>query len=113
MEFDYGGAGWKHLRLRALRRDGFMCQECKRYGRVRQATEVHHKKPVDSYPEFAFCLDNLVSLCHACHNKKHPEKALAMGRRYEAPHPQTRSVCELSTGEGPLFQAGEVFSRGG
>lgn len=87
MEFDYGGAGWKHLRLRALRRDGFMCQECKRYGRVRQATEVHHKKPVDSYPEFAFCLDNLVSLCHACHNKKHPEKALAMGRRYEAPPP--------------------------
>jgi len=39
------------------------------------ATEVHHIAHVDTAPELAWDLDNLISLCHACHNKQHPEKA--------------------------------------
>ena len=36
-------------------------------------------KHVDEYPELAFESSNLISLCAACHNKRHPEKG---GKRY-------------------------------
>ncbi len=38
------------------------------------ADMVHHIKPRDEYPELSLTLDNLISLCNACHNKEHPEK---------------------------------------
>ena len=66
---------WQKKRLSILRRDKYQCQDCRRYGRLKEATEVHHIKPVDEYPELAYLSDNLVSLCHACHNARHPEKA--------------------------------------
>ncbi len=57
---------WKRLRFEALRRDGFACVECKaRYG-----LQVDHIKPVRSYPELAFTLSNLQSLCASCHSRK-------------------------------------------
>lgn len=87
MAFDYTDKRWRAMREIILRRDGYQCRECRRYGRKREAQEVHHIKPVDSYPELAFTRSNLVSLCHACHNKMHPEKALAMRHGYEVPHP--------------------------
>lgn len=73
---------WRHTRLAALRRDGYQCQICRRYGRMVEATEVHHIKHADEYPELAFDLDNLISLCKACHNKQHPEKAKAARGKY-------------------------------
>lgn len=84
--FSYDSASWKRMRERILRRDGYQCRICKRYGRMTQATEVHHIKHVDEYPEFAFDPDNLISLCHACHQGQHPEKGrngLKARRRYE------------------------------
>ena len=42
---------------------------------MRQATTVHHIKHYDEYPELALNNDNLISLCEACHNNMHPEKA--------------------------------------
>lgn len=66
------------MRESALRRDGYMCQWCKRYGRRVQAEHVHHIKHADEYPELMYNVDNLVSLCKECHNKAHPEKG---GRR--------------------------------
>lgn len=80
--FDYTSKEWKRKRQQILRRDGYECRECRRYGRRRDAVEVHHIKPVDEYPEMAFLSSNLVSLCHACHNKMHPEKARAARGRY-------------------------------
>lgn len=82
MEFDYNDPRWKRKRAAILRRDGYKCGECRRYGKSREAKEVHHIKPVDEWPELAFVDSNLISLCHPCHNKKHPEKALAMRGRY-------------------------------
>lgn len=87
MAFDYNDPRWKKKRSKILRRDGYQCRECRKYGRRREAKEVHHIKHVDEWPELAFFDENLVSLCHACHNKMHPEKALAMRRGYEAPTP--------------------------
>lgn len=80
--FDYNSTQWRATRERALRRDRYQCRICRRYGRNREAQEVHHIIPVESAPDRAFDLENLVSLCHACHNKQHPEKAQNLGRRY-------------------------------
>lgn len=87
MEFDYMDKRWLKKRAAILRRDQYKCRECRRYGRSREAKEVHHIKHVDSYPELAFTDTNLVSLCHACHNKMHPEKAHAMRHGYGPPRP--------------------------
>ena len=82
-DFDYTSERWRRLRARALRRDGYMCQECRKYGKAVQATVVHHKKHAEEYPELAYDMANLESLCEACHNKKHPEKSRrALKARY-------------------------------
>lgn len=78
MDGFYQSPRWELKRRAILRRDGYMCQECKRYGRIRQATTVHHIKHLDEHPELAYTDSNLVSLCANCHNKMHPEKG---GRR--------------------------------
>jgi 5-methylcytosine-specific restriction endonuclease McrA len=65
---------WRKKREYILRRDKYQCQYCKRYGKRTEATEVHHIKHYADYPEFGLADSNLVSLCHSCHNKQHPEK---------------------------------------
>ena len=82
MAFDYTCSRWLRTRKMILYRDGYKCRECRRYGRAKEATEVHHIKHVDEYPELAYKTENLVSLCHACPNKMHPEKAIAARGRY-------------------------------
>lgn len=73
--FNYKSTKWKHKQKAILRRDGYMCQWCKRYGKQVSATTVHHIKHADEYPELAYTDSNLISLCSGCHNKAHPEKA--------------------------------------
>lgn len=74
--FFYGSKKWKKARERALRRDEYQCQDCKRYGKITAAEHVHHIKPLeDCTAAEAIDLSNLVSLCRDCHNKRHPEKA--------------------------------------
>jgi 5-methylcytosine-specific restriction endonuclease McrA len=77
----YKSGRWKKKRRHILKRDGYLCQECKKYGRRVAATTVHHVKELELYPELAFDDDNLVSLCDACHNKKHPNKGGNKGER--------------------------------
>lgn len=79
MEFDYKSKRWKRKRLAILKRDKYICQECKKYGKIKEAVTVHHIKHVDTHPELAYIDNNLESLCQGCHNKKHPEKG---GRKY-------------------------------
>lgn len=70
----YDSDKWKRKRAVILKRDGYKCKQCSRYGITREAVEVHHIKHYDEYPELAFVDSNLISLCKACHNKEHPEK---------------------------------------
>lgn len=70
----YRSPKWLHKRDLILRRDGYRCQECKRYRRITQATTVHHILHLEDRPDLALTSSNLVSLCQACHNRKHPEK---------------------------------------
>jgi 5-methylcytosine-specific restriction endonuclease McrA len=76
----YESKAWKIRKAQVFRRDGYLCQYCKRYGRIREAKIVHHIKHLDEYPELALEPKNLVSLCIACHNKEHPEKGTAGNR---------------------------------
>lgn len=76
----YKTKAWRNARWMALGRDMHMCVECMaayerhEISEPRPATVVHHIKPRKEYPELALELNNLQSLCDACHNKKHPEK---------------------------------------
>ena len=78
-EFDYKAQKWKRKRAAILRRDNYLCVECRKYGRRIEASTVHHIKHADTNPELAYENSNLVSLCSACHNKMHPEKG---GKRW-------------------------------
>lgn len=67
----YKTSRWKRKRAKILRRDEYLCQESKRYGKSVEATTVHHIYPVEQYPELAFEDWNLISLCEAKHNAMH------------------------------------------
>ena len=71
--FDYSRRNkrWRQLRERALSRDGYLCQESKRYGKRVDAEVVHHIWPAEQWPEYAYCLWNLVSLSGAAHDAMH------------------------------------------
>ena len=60
-----------HVRERVLKRDNYMCQYSKRYGKRVQADTVHHIYPADKYPEYRYCEWNLISLSNEAHNKMH------------------------------------------
>lgn len=67
----YKSARWKRTRERILRRDKYMCQISKRYGKLVQADTVHHIWPRDLFPEYSFEDWNLISLSNAEHNRLH------------------------------------------
>ena len=70
-DMDYKGKRWQRKRLKILKRDGYMCQYSKRFGRRVDATMVHHIYPVSEYPEYAWCDWNLISLSNAAHEMMH------------------------------------------
>ena len=74
--FDYSSSNTRYQRLKrqALRRDGYRCQEAKRYGRSEPATTVHHIWSVEDFAEYAYCLWNLVSLSSSAHDEMHDRK---------------------------------------
>lgn len=72
---------WQSMRKAILKRDHYLCRDCKRYGRYRAAVLVHHIEHYDVRPDLALEPSNLISLCNACHNKRHPEKG-ANHKRY-------------------------------
>jgi hypothetical protein len=61
----YYGPDWRIQRTTCLQRDQFTCQQCESTERL----EVHHWEPY----RFSFdnSLDNLVTLCEACHRDIH------------------------------------------
>ncbi|KJZ83230.1 MULTISPECIES: HNH endonuclease [Clostridium] len=67
----YKSKRWKAKRINILKRDNYLCQECKRYGKTTGATTVHHVKPLEHNLELRLDNNNLVSLCSKCHDKMH------------------------------------------
>lgn len=74
MEF-YKSKAWLSKREKILKRDKYLCQECKRYGKITPATTVHHIIPLMWCLLFnkvlALAGINLISLCNKCHDKMH------------------------------------------
>ena len=70
MDF-YDSKKWIEKKSRILRRDGYMCQVSKRYGKMIQAELVHHIFPLDEFPEYALCDWNLISVSWKVHNALH------------------------------------------
>ncbi len=74
----YKSRAWRETREIVLRRDNYECQECKKQGKVttinpekHKSLDVDHILELETHPELAHDLDNLVTLCISCHNKKH------------------------------------------
>ena len=59
---------WERLRAQAMRRDMYLCQPCKRAGRVTPASAVDHIMP--KAKGGADDLANLQSICGPCHDDK-------------------------------------------
>lgn len=59
----YRDPRWAVVRLAAKRRDGWKCVECGARGRL----EVHHIKRVKDFPELAYSLEHVKTLCGCCH----------------------------------------------
>ena len=74
----YSTAKYKRWRERVLRRGGYLCAECAKYGRRVEATHAHHILPRKDHPELAYDVSNGMALCTACHNKIEPR---VFGRR--------------------------------
>ena len=79
----YHWPSWRKARTLALQRDRYVCQLRLSKKCTRIATEVHHIKDTDDYPELALDLDNLTSCCWWCHEetKTRKHQALPVGVR--------------------------------
>lgn len=86
----YWSARWKRKRDEILRRDHYECQACRKRieaaakegttlhgydARIHRAVCVHHIKELKDFPDLALDDDNLVSLCHRCHDRIHGRDA--------------------------------------
>jgi len=75
---DYKSAKWKRKRARILRRDRYMCQLSRRYGKIVEAQTVHHIFPADDYPEYQWADWNLISISNEMHNRLHDRNTGAL-----------------------------------
>ena len=67
----YNGHRWLRIRESVLRRDGYLCQEAKRYGKIKAAVIVHHIFPRTEFPEYQYEPWNLISLSDEGHKAMH------------------------------------------
>ena len=67
----YKSSAWKYQRARVLRRDKYICQYNKRFGKLTPAKLVHHILPLEFYPEHRLKPWNLISLSTGAHEKLH------------------------------------------
>lgn len=54
-----------------MKRDNYLCQICLEKNRIKRADVVHHIKELRDSPSLAYDEENLIAICHACHNKIH------------------------------------------
>ena len=67
----YESTRWKRVRAAVMRRDGYLCRVSIRYGRREPAELVHHIFPREEFPEYQWCMWNLISVTKSAHNKLH------------------------------------------
>lgn len=67
----YNSMLWKKTRKERLTIDNGLCQTCLEDDRLTLADMVHHEIEVKDDWDKRLDIDNLISLCNACHNKVH------------------------------------------
>lgn len=77
----YGSPPWRRLRLEIMVRDHYTCQRCEYNHKLTILTDkatnqnercyIHHIAELKKFPELAMHKDNLVTLCHKCHEDVH------------------------------------------
>lgn len=72
----YKSRAWQAVRRRALIRDHYLCQDCLKQHRVTKADTVHHLIEISEDYSKRLVLNNLISLCNACHNSRHGKKLI-------------------------------------
>lgn len=98
LPMNYENKRWDNLRKTILRRDEYMCQECKRYGRLREGSHVHHIFPAETYEEYRYKTWNLITLCQACHNKMHDRDTHQLSKAGEELLERTRRLQNRISG---------------
>ena len=73
----------KHRAWRAavLRKAGYLCEECMRFGIRTAASHAHHIKPRAEYPALQYVVSNGKALCGEHHNKLEP-RTTNRGKQY-------------------------------
>ncbi len=66
----YNSTAWRKKRVEIMQQYNGLCQVCAASNVVRSADVVDHIKEFRDEPELALNNDNLVPLCHSCHNNK-------------------------------------------
>lgn len=66
------GRPWKRKRAQVLERDGYLCVECAKVGKVTMASDVDHIVPL--HLGGADTVLNMQSLCKECHQVKTAEE---------------------------------------
>lgn len=118
---NYKKKRWLDKRERILRRDKYLCCECRRYKAVpKPASVVHHCWPADEYPEYRYADWNLISLCAKHHDAMHDRlsgKLTTHGewwKRRRSPPPSDSSRCPSGTeGGGTLSNRANRDREGG
>lgn len=67
----YQSNQWKSVRLAALIRDNYLCQDCIKEKKITEAQHVHHIEEVKDNWDRRYDIENVVSLCPPCHNRRH------------------------------------------
>ena len=71
MNSEYKKSRWRKFRISILKRDRYICQYFKRYGKTEEANMVHHIFPTETNPELFYNPFNLISLSYKAHELMH------------------------------------------
>lgn len=79
-EIDRKSVEYKLWREAVYKRDNWTCQDCR--ARAKKGKRVtlhpHHIKPFSKYKALRFAIDNGVTLCFGCHQKRHKDIKLTV-----------------------------------
>lgn len=71
----YKSKAWASARALVIEHQHNLCADCLERGEITPIEEVHHKRPLTPEnihdPSVSLALDNLVGLCHRCHEARH------------------------------------------
>lgn len=65
----YNSKEWERARQEALTKTHGLCAYCLDNKKITTADMVHHQKPIRKHWELRLRMDNLIPLCHSCHNR--------------------------------------------